>query len=254
MLMLSRVDNPQNLVPKQLPIVGFEGERKTVLVVDDETNHRRLIDDLLTPIGFTVLEAQDAKTCLAMIDKNQPSGLQPDIFLIDVSMPDMNGLDLAQILREQNITTPIIMISADAHELHTDDNSKTAHDAYMVKPIKLLSLQEQLAKFLDITWCYESPNPKSNRINTPANKTLTIPDHPAFSELSTYAEIGYAKGFREKLQQIESLIEVGEIKGVEPALITLLNKLYKQMRFSEAVELLSPKANPTIIKQNNNEH
>ena len=173
-------------------------------------------------------------------------------------MPDMNGLDLAQTLREQKITTPIIMISADANELHTDGNSKTAHDAYMVKPIKLVSLQDQLAKFLDITWHYESPistnSPQTNPINTPVSKTLTIPDHPAFSELGAYAEIGYAKGFREKLQQIESLIEIGQIQDAEPALITLLNKLYKQMRFSEAVELLSSQVNPAINKQNNNEH
>jgi len=251
-LMLSKVENPQRLAPVQRPILGYQGTRKTVLVVDDETNHRRLMEDLLTPLGFIVLEARDAETCIKMIrQKNQ---FHPDIFLIDVSMPGMNGLDLAQQLRDQyNIDAPIIMLSAEAHEHHTDQDIDPAYNAYMVKPIKLLSLQDQLSKLMNITWYYDEQttstqkisceditptSPKSFPVNTTEDVTPGNFNHlnePAFSELLAYAEVGYAKGFREKLKNIEST------RNVDQALIDELRQCYQHMRFDRAIELLTSK-------------
>jgi len=234
MLMLSQVDAPQTPTAIQKNIIGYEGPRKTILVVDDEPNHRGLLCDLLMPLGFTVLEAPHAQACVEMVDQ-----CNPNAFLLDVSMPGMNGLELAEKLREEGFDAPIIMVSADAQERHTHQNPDASHNAYMVKPIKLQSLQEQLANLLQITWVYADDNaitmPTSHRPVTVEPQNIVIPNHPLFDELLSYAEIGYAKGFKETLNKITPTTET------ETALIEYLEHLAKQMRYDKIEALLKVK-------------
>ena len=227
MLMLSRVESPQVTAPREKPILAYQGPRRTVLVVDDEANHRSLIGDLLSPIGFNVIEAPSAEYCLGIIDQ-----CQADIFLIDVSMPGMNGVELAQQLRSKNINVPIIMVSANAQEHHTDDNPDAAHNAYMVKPIKLQSLLDLLASLLDIDWIYADHEPALLKPLILPPPQLNIPKHPLFSELRSHAEIGYAKGFKATLKRIETSMDT------EQSLIDYLHHLSRQMRFEKIVEFL----------------
>ena len=273
-LMLSKIEAPQLLEPLQHIITGYLGTRQEVLVVDDEINHRRLIEDMLTPLGFTVIEARDAEACLQIIkdrsrqlksiESHSNAVWQPDIFLIDVSMPGISGLDLAYVLREQyQILAPIVMISADALEdpmshskgsAHRNDQSsplveaRAPYNAYLVKPIKLQDLQDQLSKLTGISWQYGNHSSESiaslapNTTAPPASSTtalmptdLKIPEHSEFTELLAYAEVGYAKGYREKLKHIERL------DGVNPMLIDSLQQCYQQMNFDKAVRLLTRK-------------
>lgn len=227
MLMLSKVESPLETSPMQQQISAYRGDRKTVMIVDDEPNHRSLISDLLLPLGFTILEAPDAKACLQLVEQHPV-----DIFLLDVSMPGMNGLELASRLREKQINQPIIMVSADAQEHHAEQNPDSPHNSYMVKPIRLQSLQDQLAKLLDIDWLYDpSPTPSVDPVET-GDATFVIPDHPLFEQLHDFAEIGYAKGFKQTLK------DIGEQTDTDPALITYLNQLAKQVRFDKIATLL----------------
>ena len=227
LLMLSRVESPQLPIPREKTISAYRGPRRTVLVVDDEANHRSLINDFLSPLGFNVIEAPDAEYCLGIIDQ-----CQVDILLIDVSMPGLNGVELAYALRAKNVKAPIIMVSANAEEHHTDDNPEAAHNAYMVKPIKLQSLLELLASLLDIDWLYDDRAPIALKHTILPPKVIIIPNHPAFAELRSHAEIGYAKGVKETLKHIESTVDT------EQPLLDYLSYLSRQMRFEKIVELL----------------
>ena len=229
MLMLSTINTPLDKAPPQKTIYGYNGPRKTVMVVDDEPNHRGLICDLLLPLGFTVLEAPDANSCLQMVEQHNP-----DLFLIDVSMPGMSGLELAEKLREMDILQPIIMVSADAQEHHTQQNPDSHHNSYMVKPIRLHNLQEQMAELLEIEWSYdEIKSVESTPVEKPDN--IAIPDHPLFTELLEFAEIGYTRGFKGKLKDIENTL------AIDPALIKYLEYLCKQVRFDKITDLLKAK-------------
>ena len=230
MLMLSSIDMPTLPEPKAKPAIGYQGTPKTVMVVDDEVNHRGLIRDLLSPLGFQVLEAADAEACLTMLEQ-----CQPDIFLIDVSMPGMNGLELADNLRAAGIETPIIMISADAQERHTEQDSNFSHNAYMVKPIKIQSLQDHLSRLMEIDWIYEQA------VDLPPASSFTnithgpVPDHPLFNQLSAYAEIGYTKGVNKIIKKLH------ETANIKSSLIEHLEHLSKQQLHSRIVEMLQEK-------------
>ncbi len=228
--MLSKVDEPIIEPLTERRISGFKGEKKTVMVVDDEPTHRSLVFDILAPLGFTVIEARNAESCLEI-----HTDYQPDIYLLDVSMPGMNGLELSKILRKQGIEVPIIMVSADAQERHSNVTYDAAHDAYLVKPLRLGDLLENLSHLLDIEWLYsdevEEPQPPADKFN----QDIVIPDHPAIDELISYAELGYAKAFKQKLSQLK------QDSGFSDNLIEKLIVLSKQMRYPTIVELLKKK-------------
>jgi len=197
-LMLSSVAKP-NVVPvSQRQITNYLGETKTLMVVDDDPTHRGLMSDMLSPLGFTVIEAQDAFVCLELIKE-----CQPDLFLLDVSMPEMDGWALARQLKEAASNTPIIMVSADAREGNAEERAQLVDD-YVVKPVKVNNLLEKIAANLDLNWRY-TDEIRRQKINT---KTKLTPDDmpPAndLDDIKRLAEIGFAKGIKTKLDELEA--------------------------------------------------
>ena len=78
------------------------------MVVDDDENHRVLVRDLLEPLDFNVLTASSGAECLS-----SPNATSPNLILLDVAMPDMDGWQAAHQLRLMRPDRPaIIMLSA----------------------------------------------------------------------------------------------------------------------------------------------
>lgn len=227
MLMLSRVEEPVLESLAEQRICGYFGPRKTVMVVDDEPAHRNLMFDLLAPLGFIVIEAEDAETCI-----QQHQAYKPDVFLLDVSMPGMNGLDCSRVLRDEGISAPIIMISADAQEQHQKPTDATTYSAYLVKPVKLNHLQETLSHLMTLEWIYEDTTLSLPGHRDTQKKMIDIPHHPGVGELISYAELGYAKAFKNKLRQLESDV------NFPSELVTKLGSMAKTMRYPDIVALL----------------
>ncbi len=73
--------------------------KRHILVVDDEIGALTLIGIMLERGGFEVLKARDAKTALEVLD-----GTVPDLIILDVMMPGMNGIDLCQVIRQREAT------------------------------------------------------------------------------------------------------------------------------------------------------
>ncbi|WP_339859854.1 hybrid sensor histidine kinase/response regulator [Pseudohongiella acticola] len=201
-LMLSRISEPIVETPPQRLISGYSGARKIIMVVDDDPIHRGLMGDLLHPLGLTTFEARDAHDCLDALKT-----VTPDIFLIDVSMPGIDGLALAEMLRKKGFQQPIIMISADAHERHRSTQTPSAHDDYLVKPINNQQLLESIGSLLSLDWIRNSDIAEVDPINT-ANDyhpgLAAIIDHAIVRELLTYADLGYKRGVNSKLEELAS--------------------------------------------------
>ncbi|CAH0991348.1 Sensor histidine kinase RcsC [Sinobacterium norvegicum] len=243
-LMLSWVNNKgsesDSAELEQRRIVGLAGVTKTVMIVDDEPLHRGLLTDILAPLGFITVEAGDGEQALSML-----SDITPDLFLLDVSMPGMSGLDLAQLLRNQHYQTPIIMLSADATERHRSPEDHHAHDDYMVKPIRNQLLLEKIATLLALRWRYEDEEPRvysSSGTSQPTVETVSLkqwlpPEHPLMDELLSYVQIGHKKGVTKVLAALEQQAVVdGEI-------IASLQELVLSMRFDSIEALLSREQN-----------
>ncbi|WP_317931483.1 ATP-binding protein [Halioxenophilus sp. WMMB6] len=230
-LMLSRVDTPVMPVVPPQSVIGYEGDKLVVLVVDDDPVHRGLISDLLVPLGFITLEAKDAPSCMEILQEREP-----DLFLLDVTMPGMNGLELAEWLRAHEHHSPIIMISADAQERHRQPADNCAHDDYMVKPINNQVLLEKISKLLEIRWLYQGREKITNHQAKPEHTQpaapLTTESHALLRELKAYADLGYYRGVNETLEKIAT---VGSLTSQQYQKLQTLAAEFRYELLSQAI-------------------
>ncbi len=224
-LLLSSVVQLQDPSEKQnREICGYIGPRKTLAVVDDEATHRGLMRDILTPLGFNVIEARDGFHCL---DEIVPQ--KPDLFLLDMTMPEMSGLELANTLRAKQMGAPIFMISADAQEHHRTHKSQDPHDAYFVKPINNKNLIEKIGESLALQWEYKAEPPKNPEINDLPElpDPIQLEDHDLLRELLAYTQIGYKKGVTQTLN------EISESEIIDKNILTFFKHQANHLRFEQ---------------------
>jgi DNA-binding response OmpR family regulator len=106
--------------------------KKQILVVDDEIGALTLIGIMLERGGFSVLKAKDAKSALAVLDTNTP-----DLIILDVMMPGMNGIELCRVIRERQDTgqTPVLILSARGDAESIMRGIEAGANDYLPKPI-----------------------------------------------------------------------------------------------------------------------
>ncbi|MCA9944131.1 MAG: response regulator [Ardenticatenaceae bacterium] len=120
----------------------------SVLVVDDEFEIRQLLATMLTMMGYESFMAQDGLDALEKIPE-----YQPDILILDVMMPRMDGLTLCRRLRDAAETAelPIIMLSGKAHQEAIQEGLQAGANRYLVKPTGLDELTRNINEVLGET-------------------------------------------------------------------------------------------------------
>jgi len=101
---------------------------KTVLIVEDELKITRLVRDYLEQAGFAVLEAADGQAALSVARAERP-----DMIVLDLTLPGMDGLDVTRLLR-QTSAVPIIMLTARIEETDRIVGLELGADDYITKP------------------------------------------------------------------------------------------------------------------------
>jgi signal transduction histidine kinase len=194
-LLLSDVSTPDDAAPAERRITGYRGEPRTVLVADDDAAHRELMCELLRPLGFVVFTAPDGAACLELAAQ-----IQPDLVLLDIAMPGLNGWQAARRLRAKVAPgARIIMISANAGDTGRPEVEGRHHDQQIAKPVDLRHLLEHLRGLLTLDWIYDgdppaAPAPPPGEIIAPANRHI--------DELLKLGRIGYVRGIQAKLQAL----------------------------------------------------
>ena len=100
-----------------------------VMLIDDEDNLHAAIEKLLVQNGYAFCGAEDAERGLALL-----AGEKPDLLLLDVMLPGMNGFDLCRRIREEGRRIPIIFLSAKCDIVDKSIGFKAGGDDYVVKP------------------------------------------------------------------------------------------------------------------------
>jgi DNA-binding response OmpR family regulator len=106
--------------------------KRHILVVDDEIGALTLIGIMLERGGFGVSKARDAKAALELLDN-----ITPDLIILDVMMPGMNGIDLCRLMREREATrrTPVLILSARGDSDSVIQGIEAGANDYLPKPI-----------------------------------------------------------------------------------------------------------------------
>jgi len=197
-ILLSEVTNPTRIAPVDAPVFGYHGPRRTILITDDDPVQRDLLREVLTPLGFILLSAPDGPACLALAQH-----CRPDLFLLDISMPGMDGWQVAETLRTNgHRQARILMISASALEAHGTPLAQPFHDGYLMKPIDIPRLLETIRQLLKLEWRYHPGE------TAPATgwrpDTGSRPPVKHIEELIGLGQLGYVRAIQVKLEEIGS--------------------------------------------------
>ncbi|MEB2842822.1 response regulator [Rhizobiales bacterium RZME27] len=193
-LMLSAVHRPSTAPALEKKITSYTGPRRTIVVVDDNEDHRELMREVLTPMDFVVLTAASGPECLTLIE-----GVKPDLFLVDISMPGMNGWQLVARLRELEQKAPIVMLSANIGDGAGNPDGTDGHNDAIAKPVSVRRLADKLAVHLGLTWIYEQDQPVEP---PPKPAVVKSPGFPHLQDLLQLGEIGYVRGIEAKLADL----------------------------------------------------
>ncbi len=115
----------------------------SVLVVDDAAFSRRMLRKYVEAEGCKVLEAANGQQALEMVQQHQP-----DCILTDLLMPDVDGFELLQALRNQGCTTPIAIITADIQDTSRQRGIELGAAKFINKPAKENEVRQTVRQLL----------------------------------------------------------------------------------------------------------
>jgi len=116
-------------------------ERTRVIIADDESLIRMDLREMLTNLGYLVVgEVADGRSAV-----NQARELRPDVVIMDIKMPDMDGIEAAKVLTEERIS-PVVLLSAYSQRDLVQRAREAGVVAYLVKPYR----EEELSPAIEV--------------------------------------------------------------------------------------------------------
>jgi len=151
------VESPTAVV-KNIPmprIVGIENNDREyrILLVDDDPSNRDVLDRMLSPIGFTVLQASGSNEAIAVF-----ADWKPHLILMDIRMPEVDGIAAIRSIRatQTGRTVPIIGVSASVFNEDRATVLDSGADDFVAKPVQESDLLEKIGRCLKIDYRVES--------------------------------------------------------------------------------------------------
>jgi signal transduction histidine kinase/purine-cytosine permease-like protein/ActR/RegA family two-component response regulator len=201
-------------VPVAAPVakrrVGYAGERRRVLVVDNEEVDRDLLRQLLEPIGFRVDQASSGESALAWL-RGRPEDAGPDAILMDLAMPGIDGWETIRRLRAEGLSSaPVAIVSANAFDRRLDNDGGIGADDYVLKPVRGEELLDWLGRVLGLAWSDGFGTPGSARpvALAPAPSLAPsmgcLPEATSLHALAEQVRVGYPRGIHRWLDHIDA--------------------------------------------------
>jgi len=178
---------------------GYRGPRRRILVVDNERVDRELLLNILQPLGFEVAQAASGLECLDL-----HASFQPDLILMDLAMPGMDGWEASYILRRKQMSAiPIAIISANAFDKGMENPAGIRTEDFFIKPVNVNELLDWIGTRLALEWTKQdmpahAPAPA-------ASAELIFPPPAIMAALRDLIRVGYVRGIQNKLDEIGAL-------------------------------------------------
>ena len=182
-------------VVEQGTIIGYQGQKRTILILDDKWENRSVIVNLLEPVGFTVVEASQGEEGWERVNAHKP-----DLIITDLVMPVMDGFEFIKSLRQCDQFKEIPIIASSASVFVTDQYKSIdlGADTFLPKPIEVETLLELLEQFLQLQWLYENKKNTINKTNIDSSTGLIEVVTPT----------------KKVLQQLLELVQDGDIQKI----------------------------------------
>jgi signal transduction histidine kinase/purine-cytosine permease-like protein/FixJ family two-component response regulator len=207
---------------------GYSGERRRVLVVDNEEADRELLSRWLAPLGFEVMLATSGVDALALLDGLQPGvpGAPHAIFM-DLAMPGIDGWETVRRLRARGWgSVPLAIVSANAFDKGLDNDLGHKPQDFFVKPVRRDDLLHWLGQRLWLAWVSEA-----------------VPHRPVASLPIA------APASRAELEPLLELVRLGYYKGIVQWLDDWVQRRPEQAAFAQSLRTLAREFRFDTIEQ-----
>ncbi|WP_414621784.1 CHASE2 domain-containing protein [Calothrix sp. CCY 0018] len=179
-------------------IIGFKGDKPNILIIDDRWENRSIIVNFLQTIGFSCFEASNGKEGLKKVEE-----IKPDLIVTDISMPEMDGLEMMQILRnnQEFSHVPIVVSSASVYEKDIEQSLAAGANEFLPKPIQIEDMLKILHTYLQLEWIYAKTEQKPE---ISLNEEIILPNVAEMDKLFDLAMRGNVNGIENFLNELES--------------------------------------------------
>lgn len=212
----------------ELSVIGYRGEPKTILVVDDIAANRELLKDLLGSLGFHIHLAENGEEGVARARE-----IRPDAILMDIVMPVMNGLEATRHIRElaglEHV--PIIAISASVTPEDQNQSLVAGANVFMTKPVQQNRLLHVIGELLGLELIHDD-TPETAEEETAAAAFVAPPQ----SELNVLYELALVGNMRDIRRHADHIEQVDAALKPFAEKLRQLAKEYRSKAILELVE------------------
>ena len=220
-------------------IVRYEGERQKILLIDDRWENRAVVHNLLEPLGFSVVEAENGQEGLEALRQENP-----DLVITDLAMPVMDGYAFLKAVRADSAlkSSAVIVSSASVSNMDRQTALDAGGDAFLAKPVDASALYQEIAQQLSLTWIYED-TPDDGDERSAAEAAMVLPPVATLESLLEIAHQGIVSQIQERLAEL-----VSEDKKYLP-FTESISQLVKQFQIEEIEDLLKDYIQEQTIQQ-----
>ncbi len=212
---------------------GYAGERRRILVVDNEEPDRELLVQLLEPLGFELRQAASGHDALDLL----ATGYRPHVIFMDLAMPGIDGWETLRRVRQMHLPhVQCAIVSANAFDKALDNDVDIRPEDFIVKPVRHSELLDWLERRLGLQWQYDeattAPAGAEPAVASAAPAPLTYPDAAALVALAQAVSLGYYRGILNTLDDIE------RSQPAHSAFVGTMRQLAKQFQFDAMGQIL----------------
>lgn len=181
---------------------GYRGPRKTILIVDDVPQNRQMQMQALSELGFGVAQASNGQEGL-----EQAIHLRPDLILMDVMMPVMDGLEAIRRIRARPdlAQLPVIAVSASTSAADEARSLAAGASAFIAKPIRIDALLQAIGEHLALSWMYEERTTLPDVTEDLSADAFVVPSPEEIDALHELAQIGNMCDIRDRAEHLRTL-------------------------------------------------
>ncbi|NEO84570.1 MAG: response regulator [Spirulina sp. SIO3F2] len=205
-------------------IIGYQGERRRILVIDDRPENRHVLVGLLEILDFQVSEAENGRMGLEHVRQ-----CRPDAIILDMAMPVMDGFEFLKHLRQDSQIQDLKVIVSSASVAQADRQmaQQAGGDDFLAKPVQMEALITCLEDHLALEWCYGA-----STSDVPESTELLLPSVENLQAMLALAEQGNTRDVRIALEKLVNSDETYR-NFADPLL-----SLTKQFKIEEVEEQL----------------
>ncbi|MEK8021574.1 MAG: response regulator, partial [Candidatus Parabeggiatoa sp.] len=143
---------PSTVSPQEQRIIGYQGQPRKILVVDDISENCLVLINLLKPLGFEIKKANSGQEGV-----EKALQWQPDLILMDLIMPGGDGFEATRQIKQIPLLKHVVIIavSASAFKDYKQKSLEAGCDGFIEKPVRTKVLFDCLQKHLNLTYIYE---------------------------------------------------------------------------------------------------